>query len=205
MVKVIQYKSIFILLGSVILVLAGCEGNPDQIHGTEAPLETPTVKPLPMETILIEEHKKETESAAVEEEDEGVAMESEENLYANVVSIAVNGQSNQYQFSVGVSSPDTGCEQYADWWEVLSEHGSLIYRRILLHSHVNDQPFTRSGGPVDIGPNTTVFIRAHMNISGYGGMIMGGSVASGFHVVEISPNFSPEIENTLPLPDGCNF
>ena len=205
MVKVIQFKSIFRLLPAVILILAGCAGNPDQIHGTEAPLDTPTVKPLPTETILIEEDKKETQPAAVEEEDQGVVMGSEENLDANVVSVAVNGQSNQYQFSVGVSSPDTGCEQYADWWEVLSEDGELIYRRILLHSHVNEQPFTRSGGPVDIGPNTTVFIRAHMNISGYGGVIMGGSVESGFHIVEISPDFSPEIENTPPLPDGCNF
>ena len=192
-------------LFTALLILAGCSGNNNEIPGTEIPLNTPTDNPAPTETLPEEEDIKETETAIVEEDDEGEAVPEGDNLFANVVSVAVTGQSNQFQVSVGISSPDTGCEQYADWWEILSKDGELIYRRILLHSHVNEQPFTRSGGPVDIGEDTVVYIRAHMNQEGYGGNIMKGSVKSGFILIENPPGFPVAIENEAPLPTGCNF
>ncbi len=192
-------------LFSALLILAGCSGNFDQIPETGVPLVTPTIQPAPTETLPEDDDVKETETKTDNGDDEGEVILEGENLFANVVSVVVSGQSNQYYFSVGISSPDTGCEQYADWWEVLSEEGELVYRRILLHSHVNDQPFTRSGDAVDIQPETVVFIRAHMNQNGYGGMIMKGSVESGFNSVDLPPGFSPDIENEPPLPSGCNF
>ncbi len=192
-------------LFSVLLILAGCSGGNDQISGTKIPLATPTNQPSPTETLPEEEGIKENETATVEEDDEGEAVPEGDTLLANVVTVTISGQSNQYQVSVSVSSPDTGCEQFADWWEVLTEDGELIYRRILLHSHVNEQPFTRSGGPVDIKEDTIVFIRAHMNQAGFGGNIMKGSVKSGFIIVEMPPDFSPGVENESPLPTGCNF
>jgi len=67
---------------------------------------------------------------------------------ARVTKVTVSGEANNYNFSVTIASPDTGCDQYADWWEVFTEDGVLIYRRILAHSHVTEQPFTRSGGAV---------------------------------------------------------
>ena len=73
---------------------------------------------------------------------------------ADVIDVSTSGQPGAYSFSVTVSSPDTGCEQYADWWEVVTEDGQLLYRRVLLHSHVAEQPFTRSGGPVDVTAET---------------------------------------------------
>ena len=82
---------------------------------------------------------------------------------ADVIGISVSGDPGSYTFSVTVESPDTGCGQYADWWEVVSPEGRLIYRRVLLHSHVDEQPFTRSGGPVDVQPSETVIVQAHMN------------------------------------------
>jgi hypothetical protein len=106
---------------------------------------------------------------------------------------------------VGVSSPDEGCDQYADWWEVVTQDGELVYRRILLHSHVNEQPFVRGGGPVDISPDTVVWVRAHMHPTGYGGLAMRGSVAQGFEQTELSPDFASELAETTPLPEGCNF
>ena len=102
---------------------------------------------------------------------------------AVVEDVKVSGNENAYSFAVTLKSPDSGCKQYADWWEVISEDGkTLIYRRILAHSHVDEQPFTRSGGAVAIAANTEVIIRAHMFPSGYGdGIIaMKGSVANGF-------------------------
>ena len=124
---------------------------------------------------------------------------------ADVLSIAVNGNENAYTFSVEIRSSDTGCEQYANWWEVVTEDGELIYRRILGHSHVSEQPFTRFGGPVAIGADTIVIVRAHMFPDGYGGAAFQGSVNKGFEAIQLEADFAPELESANPLPDGCAF
>jgi hypothetical protein len=80
-----------------------------------------------------------------------------------------------------------------------------MYRRILLHSHVDEQPFTRSGGPVSIEADTIVLVRAHMQPGGYGGLAMKGSLEQGFEQVELSPDFAANLLQTSPLPQGCNF
>ena len=124
---------------------------------------------------------------------------------ADVVGVSVSGTPGFYTYSVTVSSPDIGCDQYADWWEVLSESGELIYRRVLLHSHVNEQPFTRTGGPVDAQRDDMVFVRAHMNTGEYGAMAMRGSVTDGFSVVEMPSGIGDGVETLGSLPDGCAF
>ena len=123
----------------------------------------------------------------------------------DVLSVSVNGEQGAYNFSVTISSPDEGCNKYADWWEVISQDGELLYRRILLHSHVNEQPFTRSGGPVSIDSDTMVLVWAHMYPTGYGGLVMKGSVAGGFEPTELSADFASGLAETPPLPEGCNF
>ena len=128
-----------------------------------------------------------------------------QNQFADVFSVRVTGNPGAYQFAVEVSSPDTGCDQYADWWEVFSEDGGLLYRRILLHSHVGEQPFVRSGGPVDIAADEVVYARAHMNEIGYGGMLMKGTVQDGFNPVDVKAGFGSELERVPPLPDDCAF
>ena len=125
--------------------------------------------------------------------------------YADVLSIQVTGSPRAYNFAVEASSPDTSCEQYADWWEVFSEDGQLLYRRILLHSHVTEQPFTRSGGSVDIAADDVVFIRAHMNTVGYGGLLMTGTVQDGFMPVEVEAGFGSELGRVPPQPEDCVF
>jgi len=132
-------------------------------------------------------------------------QETASRVFADVLSVEVGGSRNAYQFAVELSSPDTGCEQYADWWEVLSEDGELLYRRILTHSHVSEQPFTRSGGPLLIGADSIVIIRAHMHPYGYGGMALRGSVNGGFEAIQLGVDFAPELESAEPLPDGCAF
>lgn len=124
---------------------------------------------------------------------------------ADVQKVSVSGAENSYRFSVTIASPDTGCDQYADWWEVVSESGDLIYRRILLHSHVNEQPFTRSGGTVKIKKDQVVWVRAHMNNSGYGGAAMKGSVEDGFETTDFPSDFAEGLDQVSPLPNGCNF
>ncbi|TRX50879.1 hypothetical protein FNH22_24825 [Fulvivirga sp. M361] len=125
--------------------------------------------------------------------------------HADITAVRASGSNGSYTFSVTLSSPDTGCDQYADWWEVLSEDGKLVYRRILAHSHVNEQPFARSGGPVGIDENQTVWIRGHMNTTGYGGQAFKGSVATGFEAAELPDPFATGVDSQSPLPGNCAF
>jgi hypothetical protein len=122
-----------------------------------------------------------------------------------VISVEVSGEPGAYQFSVEISSPDLGCQQYADWWEVVDEQGELVYRRVLGHSHVDEQPFTRSGGPAPLEMNDTVTVRAHMHPSGYGGAAFKGSVEAGFQEIEFDPDFAPDLGDIPPLPASCAF
>ena len=103
----------------------------------------------------------------------GIEEETQETTegVAQVTNVSASGSNNQYNLSVTISSPDLGCHQYTNWWEVIDLDGNLLYRRILGHSHVNEQPFTRSGGPVAITENTEVYIRAHMNTTSYGSKV----------------------------------
>ena len=124
---------------------------------------------------------------------------------ADVLKLQVSGSPGGYYFTVTIRSPDKGCPQYADWWEVLGVDGKLLYRRVLLHSHTDEQPFERSGGPVPIQAETTVWVRAHMNTTGYGGAVLKGSVKSGFSVATPPPGFAADAATQAPLPDGCAF
>ena len=138
-------------------------------------------------------------------EDEPEIEIASDSLLAKVLSVTISGDENQYSFNVEVESPDTGCDQYADWWEVISPDSSLIHRRILAHSHVDEQPFRRSSGPVAISKNETVIIRAHMNNLGYGSQILIGSVSKGFSIDSISTNYAIELASAPPLPGSCTF
>lgn len=124
---------------------------------------------------------------------------------ANVTAVSTKGTEKSYHFSVTIKSDETGCEQYTDWWEVLSEKGDLLYRRILIHSHPDMQPFTRSGGYVKIKKDDVVYVRAHMNKLGYVGDVFKGSVKNGFKKVDKIPDFDEKIEKQTPLPAGCLY
>jgi len=124
---------------------------------------------------------------------------------AEVTDVSISGDENSYTFNVTIKSPDTGCDQYADWWEIFDLDGELIYRRILTHSHVDEQPFTRSGGPVEIDKDTEVFVRAHMNNSGYSSKVFRGSVNNDFIAADLDIEFAESLEETAPLPSGCDF
>lgn len=48
-------------------------------------------------------------------------------------------------------------------------------------------------------------VRAHMNIAGYGGAAMGGSVQEGFTHRELPVDFGKEVEMQEPQPVNCDF
>jgi hypothetical protein len=125
--------------------------------------------------------------------------------HADVIDVSISGVPGDYSVSVTVSSDDRGCESYVDWWEVISEEGELLTRRVLLHAHVEEQPFTRNAGGLKVRPGERLIIRAHMNDAGYGSTVMRGSVADGFQRGELSVDFAADLETQRPLPTGCAF
>lgn len=146
-----------------------------------------------------------TACANKSDENTTLTTEVDSTTKASIVSVAASGNEKNYTFSVGISSPETGCDQYADWWEIITIEGELIYRRVLAHSHVDEQPFVRSGGPVTISATQQVYIRAHMNSSGYGTIVFIGAVADGFQETTLDDQFARSLDQEQPLPNGCAF
>lgn len=143
-----------------------------------------------------------SEAAFIETE----STEQEDND-AKVTAIVVSDRiPGSYRLSVTINSPDTGCDQYANWWEAIDEDGNLLYRRILAHSHINEQPFTRNGGPILVNEtDQVVTVRVHMSSQGYSNQAMRGSASKGFKPITLPPNFLPELAEAEPQPNECTF
>ena len=176
---------------AILLVTACSGGGGGGAVGTEATLEgvdrEVTVSP--------------SGDAAVRQDGEGALSEA-----ADVLAVEVSEADGRFTMRVTISSPDTGCDRYADWWEVLSEDGALLYRRVLLHSHVDEQPFTRSGGPVEVPADHPVIVRAHLNSGGYGGRALRGALGGGaFEAADLPAGFAAAVEQQEPLPEDCAF
>ena len=124
---------------------------------------------------------------------------------AKVLEVEATGEAKNYTFAVTIKSRDTGCDRYADWWEVITLEGELLYRRVLLHSHVDEQPFTRTGGTVEIAPTQPVIVRVHMSDSGYSPIARQGSVENGFTEVTLPANFAMSLADREPLANNCAF
>jgi hypothetical protein len=125
---------------------------------------------------------------------------------SNVEAVAATGDPGAYTVAVTLRSPDVDCDRYSDWWEVLTPEGTLVYRRILDHSHAHEQPFTRDGGPVKVSASDPLIVRGHFHPTGYGGAAMSGSVAQGFvKAPEIGKDFAPGVESKDPQPKKCLF
>ena len=87
---------------------------------------------------------------------------------ADVIDVAISGD-GPYTFAVTVSSPDTGWDKYADEWRIESETGDVLGVRELAHPHVDEQPFTRSLGGVEVDAGSTVIVAARDSVEGYCG------------------------------------
>lgn len=89
---------------------------------------------------------------------------------ADVLKVDVARDGAGYAFSVTLQHNDEGWQHYADKWEVVAPDGQVLATRVLYHPHVNEQPFTRSLSGVSIASTvTSVSVRAHDSIHGYGG------------------------------------
>ena len=122
---------------------------------------------------------------------------------ADVVHVrAVQSAGGDWTFHVTVQHPDTGWEDYADGWDVLTPDGTALkpdpdsaFTRLLLHPHVDEQPFTRSQSGIAIPPGVTpVRVRAHDLVDGYGGREVRVDLT-----VPSGPDFEVE-RNPSPLP-----
>jgi hypothetical protein len=117
---------------------------------------------------------------------------------------AVEAAGGTWTFHVTVQHPDTGWEDYADGWDVLTPDGTALkpdpdspFTRLLLHPHENEQPFTRSQSGIVIPPGVTlVRVRAHDLVDGFGGREV---------VVDLTATSGEDFEvERSPLPEDFN-
>lgn len=89
----------------------------------------------------------------------------------DVVKVDVQQESaGTYHFDVTLLHEDSGWKHYADRWEILTADGTVLATRVLLHPHVQEQPFTRSLSGVKISSAIDkVIVRGHDLVHGYGG------------------------------------
>lgn len=74
-----------------------------------------------------------------------------------------------WTFSVTLAHDDTGWDHYADAWRVVGPGGAVLGERVLLHPHVNEQPFTRSLSGVAVPEGVSnVTIEAKDSVHGWG-------------------------------------
>ena len=83
---------------------------------------------------------------------------------ADVVGASATRAGSDWTVSATVSHADDGWDHYADNFEVLGPDGTVLATRVLLHPHVDEQPFTRSVGSVLIPDDaTSITVRASDN------------------------------------------
>ena len=89
---------------------------------------------------------------------------------AHVLFVEATQESQDFwTFSVTVLHEDKGPTHWADWWRVRTPEGRELGRRVLLHSHEDERPFTRDER-VRIPPDVrVVVVEAHDKMHGLGG------------------------------------
>ncbi len=88
---------------------------------------------------------------------------------AQILDVMASRTDAGWRFVVTVEHGDTGWDDYANGWEIRAEDGTVFGTRTLFHPHVDEQPFTRSLGNVEIPEGTeTVEIFVSESLGGYG-------------------------------------
>ncbi len=87
---------------------------------------------------------------------------------AQIVDATAKRNGSDWTISVTLRHADTGWDHYANLWQVLSPDGHVLGERVLLHPHVDEQPFTRSLSGIEIPPDLRdVVIRASDTVHGF--------------------------------------
>ena len=89
---------------------------------------------------------------------------------AEIVGAEARSSGSGWTVSVTLQHGDTGWDDYADGWRVIGPDGTVLGTRVLMHPHVNEQPFTRSQSGIQIPATVTeVEIESSTNVTGWGG------------------------------------
>ncbi|MDY6941245.1 MAG: tetratricopeptide repeat protein, partial [Cyanobacteriota bacterium] len=127
---------------------------------------------------------------------------------------AVEEVEGKYKLSVKIQSPDKSCSRYADWWEVLSEEGELLGRKILDTPHEFERPFTTEK-TLSLDPKQTILVRAHFSddlddnsnngIDKYTTQAMKGKVGKpdSFESIRLPARFAISVEKDGEQPTKC--
>lgn len=87
-----------------------------------------------------------------------------------IEAVSAHKSSSGWNFDVTLAHPDTGWDHYADGWRVLDQDGTELAMRVLHHPHVQEQPFTRSIGGVQVPEGVKVVqIEARCLVDGWSG------------------------------------
>ncbi len=79
-----------------------------------------------------------------------------------------NSGGDNWSVKVTLKHGDTDWNHYADNWRVVDDEGNILGDRVLLHPHVDEQPFTRGLGNMKVPEGTaTVYIEAHDKVHGW--------------------------------------
>lgn len=79
-----------------------------------------------------------------------------------------NTGANHWTVSVSLKHADSGWDHYADRWRLVDAEGRILGERVLLHPHIDEQPFSRSLSDVLIPINIKlIYIEAHDKVHGW--------------------------------------
>lgn len=83
------------------------------------------------------------------------------------VELQSNAKANDWTFHVTLKHADSGWQHYADAWRIVDKNGKELGKRVLLHPHVNEQPFTRSLSAVKLEGAAIIYVQAHDKLHGW--------------------------------------
>lgn len=156
-------KQMFLALLALVLLTAACQSEKSSPLPEEAPQATWAVFPSP---------------ATAPGSTPSSPDLSQSSGNADVIFVrAVQSGDGTWTFHVTVEHPDTGWDDYADGWDILTPDGRILksdlsspFTRLLTHPHVDEQPFTRSQNHISIPEGITQLrVRAHDLVDGFGG------------------------------------
>ena len=164
----IQNKSILFVLASVIIA-SSCRDQGLAVFDLH-----PT-KTITQSAALIVEEKGENQIMTPTPNTNSGAVGGQANADVIYVQAVFNGES--WTFSVTVSHPDKGWDDYSNGWDVVTPDGIVLkvnksdpYTRVLLHPHENEQPFTRNQSGIIVPEGITqLLVKAHDIVDGFGG------------------------------------